>query len=361
MRQRIETDRHCGHFRRRLVLRAKQSRRGGPLAKAFGVSKAPFPFYGFGDLEVAAPWLRMREIEQLLTLSKPLPGPEPLNHARASARTSPIVWLNLVCLDAPVVAVTWQWLFAQRFHIALTASLRGALFLTAWLIYLADRLADTWALRANGPCSLRQKFCQRHQHAWIMTIGVIALADLWIIFRHLDRTTVRVGVLIGGFSLAYLALNYWLGKIWRFLPIKETCVGSLFAFGTATVLFARIDLSAVFIAPFFLYAALCSLNCISIAVWEREIDRAQHKDSIATRWSGTRFCLRPVALALAVFAITSALVTKASAQLYFCISLSAFLLGSLDWLGERIPPDERTALADLVLLTPLLFLALQFT
>ena len=37
----------------------------------------------------------------------------------------------------------WQWLFAHTFQAHLDLSLRGLLFLTAWLIYLADRFADT--------------------------------------------------------------------------------------------------------------------------------------------------------------------------------------------------------------------------
>jgi hypothetical protein len=62
-------------------------------------------------------------------------APSPLD---AGARYSPVVWLNLLCLDAPIVAVTWQWLFARTFGAHLNLSLRVLLFLTAWLIYLAD-------------------------------------------------------------------------------------------------------------------------------------------------------------------------------------------------------------------------------
>ena len=70
--------------------------------------------------------------------------------AKSRQQISPLVWLNLVCLDAPLVAVSWQWLFARAFQVPLTNSARLTLFLTAWLIYLADRLADSWALDRNG-------------------------------------------------------------------------------------------------------------------------------------------------------------------------------------------------------------------
>ena len=54
--------------------------------------------------------------------------------AAPRAAYSPVVWLSLVCLDAPIVAVAWQWLFARVFGAHLTLSLCFLLFLTAWLI-----------------------------------------------------------------------------------------------------------------------------------------------------------------------------------------------------------------------------------
>lgn len=190
----------------------------------------------------------------------------------------------------------------------------------------------------------------------MLAVPSVSLIDLWIIWRQLDHATVNIGTMVGTFSLLYLAVNYWLGKIWGWFPVKEICVGSLFAIGTITTLHPLVRTSLPFIEGCLLFAALCSLNCISIAVWERELDHAQRKNSIATRWSRIRFCLRPGAVVLTVFAIAS--VTNISAWLYICIGVSAALLGVLDWLSEQIQRDERTALADLVLLTPLFLLAL---
>ena len=68
---------------------------------------------------------------------------EPLPPVADRAGYSSVVWLNLLCLDAPIVAVAWQWLFAHTFGAHLSLALRALLFLTAWLIYLADRFADT--------------------------------------------------------------------------------------------------------------------------------------------------------------------------------------------------------------------------
>src|SRR4051812_43384418 len=72
---------------------------------------------------------------------------------------SPLVWLNLVCLDAPLVAISWQWIFGHALHQVVPLGHRLALFFTAWLIYLADRFGDSMSLRSNQPKSLRQQFC----------------------------------------------------------------------------------------------------------------------------------------------------------------------------------------------------------
>jgi hypothetical protein len=300
----------------------------------------------------------MRELQNLLLASYTETGNEYSRNENA-ARISPFVWLNLICLDAPIVAITWQGFFARSFHVSLTASSRAALFTTAWLIYLIDRLADAWSLDGNEPRSLRQQFCQRHRSAWLVAIGGLTLVDLWIISRQLDRATVQIGMAIGAISLLYLGLNYWLGKIWRFLPVKEICIGCLFAIGTLAALLPRVELSATFVAAFVFYTALCSWNCISIAVWECDLDRAQRKNSIATHWNGVRLFLKPGAFILAVFAIGAQSFRKELAPVCYCIGISAALLGVLDSLGEIVRRDERTALADLVLLTPLFLLLVR--
>lgn len=297
----------------------------------------------------------MRESHQLLE-PETFAERRAINRTQAVARTSPIVWLNLVCLDAPIVAITWQWLFARSFHFSLPIASQAALFLSAWLIYLADRLADSWILRGEEPLSLRQQFCQRHQIGWFVSIAALTIVDLWIICRLLDRATIEIGALLGAISIAYLSVNYWLGKIWRFIPVKEMCIGLLFATGTAAALLPRLHFSREFFGSFVLFAALCSLNCIGIAMWERELDRAQHKNSIATRWHGVGFYFRAGIIVLASLGIIAGFFSGTSASLYCCIAASALLLGILDWSGETILRDQRTALADLILLTPLFLL-----
>jgi hypothetical protein len=291
------------------------------------------------------------------------------------------VWLNLVCLDAPLVAVAWLWLFARTFQVPLHAGNCLALFLTAWLIYLADRLADASSLKAGLPRSLRQEFCLRHREVWIAVVVLVAGFDAYVIWRTTALATFLVGAVVGALALIYLVINHPLGRIWRSLPAKELAIGVLFTTGTLVALMPALPLlRGPFVTSAVAFAALCALNCISIAGWEQELDRAQEKVSIATRHPNFTRRNGTMCAGLALACLAMAIANRAPAPILGCISVSALLLS---WLNTsprfkegrfsnrprrfvnrrslRVTPDERTALADLVLLTPLiplLFVAL---
>src|SRR3954454_671504 len=133
---------------------------------------------------------------------------------------SPLVWLNLVCLDAPLVALTWELLFAKSFGIRVANGGTAALFFTAWLIYLADRFGDSMSLRAETVMSLRQQFCLGHRFLWLGAIALIACADLLVVASWLEPRASFVGALIGAAALVYLAVNRFRPTLWRLLPLK---------------------------------------------------------------------------------------------------------------------------------------------
>jgi hypothetical protein len=287
----------------------------------------------------------------------------------------PTVWLNLFCLDAPLVAVAWLWLFARTFRVPLQIGNAVALFLTAWLIYLADRFADSSSLKPNSPRSLRQDFCLRHRAIWIASVALIAGFDAYVIWRTTAIQTFLVGGVVGSLALIYLVVNHPLGLVWRSLPAKELAIGILFAAGTIVALLPRVPLTTGFAVATASFAALCSLNCVSIASWECELDRAQGKISIATRHPRVTRLVENACLTLGVAAAALATCLPKAAPLFACISVSALLLR---WLGAsrdikegrfEIAPavsnrrslgrDKRTALADLVLLTPIVALIMM--
>ncbi|MDQ6623592.1 MAG: hypothetical protein M3Y86_08930 [Verrucomicrobiota bacterium] len=267
-------------------------------------------------------------------------------------RISPLVWLNLVCLDAPLVAVTWQMLFARSFGVAVAPGGTLALFLTAWLIYLADRFGDSLSLGKEMGMSLRQEFCLRHRFVWLGAIVVVALADTAVVLTQLDRSAVRLGAGVAAAALCYLLVNRLRPALWRILPLKEISIGFIFAAGTMVGL-SR-GLTSAVLPAWLLFACLCALNCISIAIWERELDQAQGRISIATEFPAIAAALIPL---LGLLGLTSAAALLAWPHgIFIALIASSVLLALVHVLRARIRRDVRTALADLVLLAPLVVL-----
>jgi hypothetical protein len=76
-----------------------------------------------------------------------------------------------------------------------------------------------------------------------------------------------------------------------------------------------------------------------------------------TNWPVAARALKMIGYGLALFAVGCAIFWRFAWPLWLCLAASALLLVRLN-LAERLPRDKRTALADLVLLTPLLALLL---
>lgn len=254
------------------------------------------------------------------------------------------------------MAIAWLWLFARTFDVPLQIGNDIALFLTAWLIYLGDRLADAAALRPDAPRSLRQDFCLRHREVWIAVVALAAGFDAYVIWRTTALETFLVGTGVGLLALVYLVVNHPLGLIWRSLPAKELAIGTLFAAGTVVALLPGLPMTRAFAVTVLSFAALCSLNCVSIAAWERELDRAQLKVSIATRHPRIARHVGMSCAFLAVAAFALAMIFRSAGPVLGCISFSALLLLVLNAAPSLKKIDQRTALADLVLLTPILAL-----
>jgi hypothetical protein len=270
---------------------------------------------------------------------------------RAVSR-SPLLWLNLVCLDAPLVAICWQWIFAHSFHLSVSVGHRAALFLTAWIIYLADRFGDSVSLVTGEPKSVRQQFCLRHKNIWLVSIICVAFVDLIVVLQAVDYETAVPGGVLGAFIIAYLAINHAHSEIWRTIPLKEFTIGSLFAAGTLLGVTPHIfaERSTMIFAAI-LFASLGSLNCVSIAIWERDLDRIQGKHSIATRWAHANSVPRVLLLVLLAGSVMLAVFDFAARPVALCLGASGLLLGALPFFP--VSRDERTAFADVVLFTPL--------
>lgn len=254
-------------------------------------------------------------------------------------------------LDAPLVAVLWQGLFAASFGVTLLWYHPIILGLSVWLVYVADRLLDAKKLDLSQLHTVRHvlhaKYYRIFTIAWVLifgTVGVLALS-------FLTPREILLGAGIAAAVAAYAAGIHLKAK--RPIFTKELQVGFVFGAGVTLSVWAQ-TASFQLLLTTFLFAALCSLNCLLIAVWERRVDRAQQQPSLALTLPHLPILLPPT---LILFSLsTLALTPFLPYPLTLSLSLAAALLWLLNAYQEAFSRESLRVLADVALLTPLVYL-----
>jgi hypothetical protein len=286
---------------------------------------------------------------------------------------SPLALWHLLSLDAPSVAIAWTFAVAHTAGLHLPWTAAAAIFLAVWILYAADRLLDARLLDARSlapqthPADLeeRHRFHHRHRRAFLLGIIVSACA-LATLLRTLDPHALRLYTWLATLLAAYFVLIHARAVSAHRLP-KELAVGVFFPAAVFIPTVARLPQLRLDLLPVaLLLATLCSLNCLFLYAWEHPNDRAHAHWS--TRWA-TRH-LVPLTWTVAVLGILSALflppplrapdLHHSIAFLTICISASALLLLALHSWRRRVNRIHLRALADLVLLTPLLAAAVRW-
>lgn len=259
---------------------------------------------------------------------------------------------HLASLDAPTVALVWAAAFAWSARIRIPGWWWIAIPCAVWTVYVGDRLLDVWGRRAD--LQARHRFHWRHRRwLWPAAAGT-GLATGWLVLKNLPPGVLRRDSLVGLAAAAYFSGVHgratfpgWVRRLVSRLVSRELIVGLVFTAGCLLPAWSSVDagsrtLLAVRMAvPFAFFSALAWLNVRAIEWWENP---------------GAR-CPRPamVWLAMAGTAAAGMVPNGRLAALLGCGAASCLLLALLD----RLRPEAlvRRALADLVLLTPVLLLA----
>jgi hypothetical protein len=276
------------------------------------------------------------------------------------------LWPNLLSLDAPLVALLWQTLFAQRFHAAASAIPAVLLTATVWLIYAADRVFDAWSGTDQSP---RHLFYRRNWRSFVPAwCGVLTLTAL-LALSGLPAATLRRGLMLLGIVAVYFGVVHCAPERLRRLRSrmlwpKEAAVGALFALGVSFVAWDQIQ-TLEDLATVLLFAGLCSLNCVAIEYWESKarresalgyaaqgLEMARPEADPSNAW---RNPIRLVALAVACMAL---LVMDRRPILGGAELASAVAFLVLDWKRCRLSSNALRVLADVALLSPVVFLNL---
>jgi hypothetical protein len=260
-------------------------------------------------------------------------------------------FFHLWNLDAPSVAVLWQLLFARCLGTTISVAAVLALAVSVWLIYATDRLLDV----ARGPA---YSLTRRHAFHWryrkpIVAAAIAALVALASLCTLLRPVVLRSGLLLSASVGLYLVAVHFLPPTARRWFPKEFVVGALFALGTCLAPWCRAGDRPALLLPGLFFAALCCLNCVAIEVWEwRSLATHLSPPSVATLWTSRhlRVCLWSISVAALL------LLGSGARSLFAAILLSSVAFLWLDSQRQRVPADLLRMLADVPLLTPLLFL-----
>jgi hypothetical protein len=258
-------------------------------------------------------------------------------------------------LDAPVVAVLWLLLFARSLRVHVPATETAVLAMAVWLIYVADRIMDSFRESERVPLAPRHRFYREHRAAFVAPFCAILLLAAWMAWTKLDERTLRGGVALGAIVAAYFGVVHLSGSIaQRWFP-KELAVAVLFCAGTCLPVFVRVDKRSIpDLAAFigFVLVAWMNTALIEYAEWVALRDGGAEEPPALT----IIVALDMIPLGIAIAAVSlSALALPSFRDLRTVLlaeSGSALALVGLRASWQRISTYVLRISADAVLCTP---------
>jgi hypothetical protein len=275
-----------------------------------------------------------------------------------------LAFWHLTSLDAPTVAVVWALAFAHATGVQLPLWVPAILALCAWSVYIGDRLLDAYrAMRTVRDLKMQPKtgdLRPRHHFHWkyrriLLPLSITSAVAAFALIVHFMPLAARErNSVLAVAALAYFTSVHspWRPRTAWFRVPKELLVGILFTAACALPVWARLPANLpgrfLLLYPVSAFMALAWLNCHAIEVWESGISQSSRQV--------TRLALGFCGITLITAGIAAGLRQPHAAALLTTAALAAALTAWLDWKARRIAPTTLRALADIVLLTPLLLL-----
>lgn len=191
-------------------------------------------------------------------------------------------WLNVLSLDAVLVALLWQFVFLSGFCDR-TPRWHESFVLASvvWLIYVADRLLDGSRLDLSRPHLVRHRMHHQFAGVWVWAWVTVVMVASLVVVLWMDAAVIRMGLFVATLVLAYGAgVHFWPGRSTvRHVWAKEVQVGVIFAAGVSLISWLE--------APSISLALACSVsamlftaNCWAVA--KRESIADQNYDASRT-------------------------------------------------------------------------------
>jgi hypothetical protein len=261
-------------------------------------------------------------------------------------------WPTVLSLDAPAVTLAWLALVSRSLGVDLGWPPFVVLGSSVWLAYAADRWIEGWRLAEAQVRTPRLRFYQRWRGPVAAVWVVVLVLDVAVGLTTLPWAAVVAGWVVTAAVATYLLSHQLVHRTHRWRLPKEVCVAMLLTAGCAVFLVGRSDAVAMG-SLLALFALTCFVNCVLISLWERDVDYVQEQSSLALEsrhaawipWTPWLLALGAAALALGG--------REPHRTVAGCAAASALLLALIDRLEPRLGWQAARALADLVLLTPL--------
>ncbi len=268
-------------------------------------------------------------------------------------------WFHLLSLDAPAVGVLWQLLFAKALHVHLPAVVTLIMALVIWLIYVADRILDSYRAGEGRSEPLRHQFYRAHRVAFLPAFVTVLLATAWMSYADLGFKLWLDGLLLAAVVGGYFALVHLLGSRGQKWFPKEIAVAILFGFGTFLPVGVKIQqLHFRFLLPFLLFLLVLWMNTLLIeyAEWVKLRGGDAERPHESTVLLGQHLAAFGLAVGTLALCATAGRWFPLARPILFAEGLSALALGVLGWQWRGISSYALRLAADAVLLTPLLLL-----
>jgi hypothetical protein len=296
------------------------------------------------------------------------PSLSPNNQVHQNSRVAWWQVPTLLSLDAPAVALSWQMLLARATPTPLAWQAPLLLFASVWLVYVLDRCLDARTLTLRTAVTPRHRFYVRYAR-WFWGVSAAVFVLCAVVSVTLEPPLRLIGTAVALLTGLYLAFVHvgnpprqnaktktqakaQIKAQTKTLP-KELQIAFVFSLGVHVAL-SPWGLSQLVSSG--LFALLCFLNCAFIAFWERTADIQQAQRSLARSHPNLRPLLHALALTLISVSSLSWLIFPNMLAVWACLVLSTGLLLVLEHRHDQLSTPVLRVCADVVLLTPCLFL-----
>lgn len=270
------------------------------------------------------------------------------------------LWLNVLGLDAPLLAVLWQALLAWSFHAALGAAESILLGLACWFVYAADYLLDGSRAPDVALLAPRHAFYFEHKKQVLILMFITAITMVLVAAIYLDRSVSQYGVAISVLSAAYFAFLHLSPEGRRSRWPRELAVAVLFTCGTFVAAWARLGgLRYRLIPSALVFATLCWMNTAAIEFWEWQKNGfgPRRAPSSSAQWLAVH--LREAAILVACGAIWLARISAIPWGFAVAAALSGLSLSLLGARARACSANFVRIAADVALYTPLAVFSLN--